>query len=158
MKRTLLVYAALFLSLYTGIDASEVFHVPIPDGGEIVSAEKKGMTTVRYDNLSPAEIVDFYNRQFTGMPDIKWNETGNSRDLVIYDWGNRPWHRINVYSEDTGGVTLLSIRKDSWTWIIGTLLIRFIGVFMVLFILMIALLVSGSIFALKKTETPSTTV
>ena len=141
-KRALIVCAAALLLPYTGSAASEIFNAPLPDGGETISAGKKGSATVRYDNRSPAEIADFYNRQFAGMPDIKWNETGNSREVVIYDWGNRPWHRIYVYSRGMGEETLLTIRKDSWTWIIGTLIIRFVGVFIVLFILMISLLVS----------------
>ncbi len=46
----------------------------------------------------------------------------------------------------------VTVVQDSWTWIIGTLVIRFIGVLIVLSILMIALYISGTIFkiALKK--------
>lgn len=154
---SIVLYTVALLLPYTGSAASEIFDAPLPDGGELISAGKTGMVTVRYDNLSPAEIADFYNRHLTGMSDIKWNETEGSREVVIYDWGNRPWHRINVYSSGTGKETLLTIRKDSWTWIIGTLIIRFVGVFVVLFILMIALLVSGSIFSFKKTQTENKT-
>jgi len=37
--------------------------------------------------------------------------------------------------------------KDNWTWIMGTLLLRFIGVFIVLLVLFLALSVSGAIIS-----------
>ncbi len=39
------------------------------------------------------------------------------------------------------------IMKDSWTWIIGTLVLRYIGVFIVLIVLLIGMTVSGAIIS-----------
>jgi len=35
--------------------------------------------------------------------------------------------------------------KDNWTWIIGTLILRYIGVFVVLMIVLLGMVVSGKI-------------
>jgi Na+-transporting methylmalonyl-CoA/oxaloacetate decarboxylase gamma subunit len=37
--------------------------------------------------------------------------------------------------------------KDNWTWIIGTLILRFVGVFVVLLFLLIGMYVSGWIIS-----------
>jgi hypothetical protein len=37
--------------------------------------------------------------------------------------------------------------KDNWTWIIGTLILRYIGVFVVLIVLLIGMSVSGAIIS-----------
>jgi Na+-transporting methylmalonyl-CoA/oxaloacetate decarboxylase gamma subunit len=44
--------------------------------------------------------------------------------------------------------------KDNWTWIIGTLVLRFIGVFVVLLFLRVGMYISGTIISrtVKKLE------
>jgi len=37
--------------------------------------------------------------------------------------------------------------KDRWTWIIGTLVLRYIGVFVVLLFLLLGMIVSGAIIS-----------
>jgi len=37
--------------------------------------------------------------------------------------------------------------KDNWTWIIGTLVLRYIGVFMVLLFLFLGMTISGAIIS-----------
>ena len=37
--------------------------------------------------------------------------------------------------------------KDNWTWIIGTLVLRYIGVFVVLLVLLIGMSISGAIIS-----------
>jgi Na+-transporting methylmalonyl-CoA/oxaloacetate decarboxylase gamma subunit len=51
-------------------------------------------------------------------------------------------------------MTTIVISKDNWTWIIGTLILRFFGVFMVLIVLLGAMSVSGAIISrtLKRVE------
>jgi len=72
--------------------------------------------------------------------------------VILYDWGSREWHKIAIRRCDSGPCTLVTIRKDSWTWIIGTLIIRFVGVFVVLVVIMIMLIVSGRIFSSADTK------
>ena len=54
----------------------------------------------------------------------------------------------------SGKGTTVTIVKDNWTWIIGTLVLRYIGVFVVLMVLFLGLLISGRIISgvVKKTE------
>jgi hypothetical protein len=42
-------------------------------------------------------------------------------------------------------MTSVVIMKDNWTWIIGTLILRYIGVFVVLLILYLGMSISGRI-------------
>lgn len=37
--------------------------------------------------------------------------------------------------------------KDNWTWIIGTLVLRYIGVFIVLIVLLFGMTISGAIIS-----------
>lgn len=66
--------------------------------------------------------------------------------MYMEDHLNRPWHSITILKGDNGVTTVVTI-KDNWTWIIGTLVIRFVGVFVVLFVLYVALSFSGAIIS-----------
>jgi hypothetical protein len=43
--------------------------------------------------------------------------------------------------------TEIVLMKDNWTWIMGTLTLRFFGVFAVLMVLYVVLLISGAIIS-----------
>ena len=43
--------------------------------------------------------------------------------------------------------TTVTIAKDSWTWIIGTLILRYVGVFVVLMVLFLGMNLSGNIIS-----------
>ncbi len=57
-----------------------------------------------------------------------------------------PWHSITISKGGKDGTDVVIV-KDNWTWIIGTLVLRYIGVFMVLMILFIGMSVSGKIIS-----------
>ncbi len=153
MKKTLLLFVLVTLTVFTQLNASDNFQAPLPDGGKSISADNPTTVTFLFEKLPFQTVTEFYKGELENVTDIKWHELENKGQVVVYDWGNREWHRINITDKGDGKGVLVSIRKDSWTWIIGTLVIRFIGVFIVLIILMIALYISGSIFSKSKVKT-----
>ena len=109
----------------------------------------QGTTTQKTDDrlemstdLSHDEVVAFYKEALKDLEDIKFRDWKDA--TYIEDDGNRPWHSITVSKE---GKTEIIIVKDNWTWIIGTLILRYIGVFMVLMVLLIGMSLSGKIIS-----------
>ena len=94
--------------------------------------------------LSHDEVVSFYRGALKDFENIKFREWKNA--TYIEDDGKMPWHSITI-SKGGKDSTDVVIVKDSWTWIIGTLVLRYIGVFMVLMILFIGMSVSGKIIS-----------
>lgn len=87
------------------------------------------------------KVVDFYRKAFEGQKDIKfWDRVD---ETYVEDHSNRPWHSVTITKLDKRSTSVV-ILKDNWTWAIGTLVIRFIGVFAVLSILYLALSISGT--------------
>jgi len=111
----------------------------------------QGTTTQKTDDrlemktgLSHDEVIAFYREALKDFQDIKFRDWKDS--TYIEDDGRMPWHSITVSKGgDTG--TEIIIVKDNWTWIIGTLILRYIGVFMVLMVLLIGMSVSGRIIS-----------
>lgn len=94
--------------------------------------------------LSHDEVIAFYREALKDFQDIKFR---NWKDATyIEDDGRMPWHSITV-SKGGETETEITIVKDNWTWIIGTLVLRYIGVFMVLMVLLIGMSVSGRIIS-----------
>jgi len=111
-------------------------------------------TEDRLDMLSPMthdQALAFYKEKLEGMKDIKIRNW--KTQSYIEDDSNRPWHSITIDKEFTEG-TKISIVRDNWTWIIGTLILRYIGVFVVLLLLLVGMTVSGKIISstVKKAE------
>ena len=94
--------------------------------------------------LSHDEVVAFYEKALKNFENIKFRNWKNA--TYIEDDGKMPWHSITVSKGGDRG-TKITIVKDNWTWIIGTLILRYIGVFMVLMILLICMFVSGQIIS-----------
>jgi len=92
--------------------------------------------------LSHDEVVAFYREALKDFQDIKFRDWKDA--TYIEDDGKMPWHSITV---SKGGNTEIIIVKDNWTWIIGTLILRYIGVFMVLMVLLIGMSLSGRIIS-----------
>lgn len=95
-------------------------------------------------SLSHDEVLLFYREQLKGLSNIKFRDWKNA--TYIEDDGARPWHSITISKNDKDGATIVIV-EDSWTWIIGTLILRYIGVFVVLMILLLGMLVSGKIIS-----------
>jgi hypothetical protein len=142
MKK-LTIFFLLLLCLYPFSTGAEDFlGAPvISEGQEIVKTdarlELKSM-------LSHDQVVSFYREALKGFKDIKFREWEDS--TYIEDDGNLKWHSITISKGDEKGTTV-SIVKDNWTWIIGTLILRYIGVFVVLMILFLGMSVSGRIIS-----------
>ena len=88
------------------------------------------------------EVLTFYKTTLQNEQDIKfWDKAEGTR---IEEYGTRPWHSITIKraGQRESNVVVL---KDNWTWILGTLLIRFFGVFGILIALYITLSIAGAI-------------
>jgi hypothetical protein len=94
--------------------------------------------------LSHDEVISFYREALKDFQNIKFREWKDA--TYIEDDGKMPWHSITVAKGGENG-TEITIVKDNWTWIIGTLVLRYIGVFIVLMLLLIGMSVSGKIIS-----------
>jgi hypothetical protein len=113
----------------------------VPDGKEIQKTEKRLQIVAP---LSHDEVLGFYRQSLKDYKDIKFRDWKD--DTYIEDDGNRPWHSITISKRYKDGTTVI-IMKDSWTWIIGTLVLRYIGVFVVLLFLLLGMSLSGAIIS-----------
>ena len=154
MKKLIYVVFVIVL-LNPGIifGAEDFLEAPvIPDGTEI---KKTGARLELKIALSHDEVLSFYKEALKGFENIKFREWKDA--TYIEDDGNRPWHSITI-SKGEQKETHIIIVKDNWTWIIGTLLLRYIGVFVVLMVLFLGMSVSGKIISrsMKKIEEKKT--
>ena len=122
--------------------AEDFLGAPVMPGGKVVSQTDDRLEktyVVSYD-----AAVKFYQEALKGEKDIKVRDRGGQ--TLIEDHSNRPWHSVTITkaAEDRTDIVLL---KDNWTWILGTLTLRFFGVFVVLVVLYIALSISGAIIS-----------
>jgi len=140
MRNIFFIAIFLFLSLPNISKAEDFLGAPVIDQGQIVKRTdaRLEMTTV----LSHDETVEFYKEALKGQSDIKFRDW--KKATYIEDDGKLPWHSITINKEGIHG-TYITIVKDNWTWILGTLILRFIGVFIVLLFLYIGMVLSGNI-------------
>ena len=134
MKKRILLFTLFLLSLSPEAKAEEFLGLPVLPGGRTVRSTG-ALLEKSYDMAAPAAI-QFYKDSLNGQGDLKLRE--NRQGFVIEDHGRLPWHKV-VILETAQGQTSVQINKDSWTWILGTLFIRFIGVFVVLMVLYFAM-------------------
>ena len=149
MKRsTIIIMVIIFLFPYAS-KANEFLGVPLIDKGEIIEKTKNRLEMMT--NLTHDQILAFYKEKLKALPDIKFRDW---KDVTyIEDDGKLAWHSITI-SKAGSPKTDITIIKDNWTWIIGTLIIRYVGVFMVLLVLLLALSLSGKVIShyFKKKE------
>ncbi len=122
--------------------AKDFLGAPVMPGGKVVSQTDERLEKT-YD-VSYDAAVKFYQEALKGEKDIKVRDRGTQ--TLIEDHSNRPWHSVTV-TKVTEGRTDIVLLKDNWTWILGTLILRFFGVFVVLVVLYIALSISGAIIS-----------
>ena len=150
MKKYLPLLLTFFLLLPAPVTAEDFLGAPVMPGGKILKE-----TDSRLEMSIPQthdQVLDYYKNALKKFQNIRirnWPES-----TYIEDDGNLPWHSITI-SKQTGNETEITIVKDNWTWIIGTLLLRFIGVFVVLMILFLAMkgygyLISRSVARLEE--------
>jgi hypothetical protein len=123
--------------------AEDFLGLPLMPGGKVL-LKQKGRLEVALP-LSHDQIVAFYKEALKDEKDIRYRDWKDS--TYIEDDGNRPWHSITISKEPQQGMTNVVIVKDNWTWILGTLILRFIGVFAVLVILFGGMSLSGAIIS-----------
>lgn len=129
MKRLIMVSLMSFLTIAAPALAGDFLSAPIPSGGQTLRSEQS-LLEVRY-RLPQEEIIHFYKDALKDQEDLVFKNRGES--LEIEDHGKRAWHKIVIGARENGELAV-TISKDSWTWIMGTLAIRFVGVFVVLLI------------------------
>ena len=131
------------------VSADEFLGAPVIAGGKVIT--KTDCRLELKTGLSHDEVFAFYKEAFKELKDIKFRDWKDS--TYIEDDSNRNWHSITISKNDKDGAGVIII-KDNWTWIIGTLILRYIGVFMVIIILFVGMLISGKIVSgsIKKLE------
>ena len=107
--------------------------------------------------LSHDRVLAFYRAALKKHKDIKFRDWKDA--TYIEDDGKLRWHSITI-SKGEKAETQIVIAKDNWTWIVGTLILRFIAVFIVLLVLYVGMEVSGKIMsnAAKKAPEVSSSV
>ena len=117
-------------------------------GAPVITSGKTILKTEsRLEMVSPfthEDALRFYEKALQKHKDIKFRDWEDA--TYIEDDGNLPWHSITISKEDKDGAGIVIV-KDNWTWIIGTLVLRYIGVFMVLLFLFLGMTISGFIIS-----------
>ena len=140
MKDFILMLTIVFIALSneTGF-AEDYLGVPlIPQRKEIKKDEARLEITT---DCSHDVALNFYKEVLKQYPNIKYREWKNA--TYIEDDGALEWHSITISKKENP--TSIVIVKDTWTWIFGTLLLRYIAVFVVLGIIFIGMTLSGKI-------------
>ncbi|HIJ36391.1 MAG TPA: hypothetical protein HPP59_03830 [Deltaproteobacteria bacterium] len=142
MKKFASICVSLMLLFPVFVSADDFLGAPvIPEGKEL------NKTDVRLEVIIPLsheEVVSYYREALKDFTDIKFRNWPDA--TYIEDDGNMPWHSITISKDEKDG-THVTIVKDNWTWIIGTLVLRYIGVFVVLMLLFAGMTVSGKIIS-----------
>jgi hypothetical protein len=138
--KAVLLSVFLFLLDPAMTPAEEFLGAPVVPGAETV---RKTSSRLEYQTpMSHDETLSFYETALRDLPDIKiraWKDA-----TYIEDDGRLTWHSVTISKEGTRKTTVVIV-KDNWTWILGTLVLRYIGVFVVLLVLFLGMSLSGSI-------------
>jgi len=143
-KSCITVLCFVILFLLGGLSGAEDFlGAPVIPGGKVTLKTKSRLEM--FSPLSHDEAVTFYEKALKGVEDIKFRRW--SDQTYIEDDGALKWHSITIAKEKTPQGTEIVIVKDNWTWIIGTLILRFVGVFVVLLVLFLFMSLSGRLIS-----------
>jgi hypothetical protein len=142
MKRLLLCICISILTMPVSLYAEDFLGAPIIPGAETIQKTEKRLELKT--PLSHDEIVAFYREALKKHKDIKFRDWKDA--TYVEDDGKLAWHSITISKQTKEGGTIVIV-KDNWTWIMGTLILRFIGVFVVLLFLMVGMYIAGSIIS-----------
>ncbi|MCJ7594748.1 MAG: hypothetical protein MUO52_08280 [Desulfobacterales bacterium] len=148
----LVIYVCYFVVFCSSFSMAEDFlGVPIMPDGKVLLKTKSRLEMA--SPMSHDEVKGFYEEALKNQKDIKFRNWADA--TYIEDDSNRKWHSITISKKPDQGMTSIVIMKDNWTWIIGTLVLRFIGVFVVLLCLFGGMSIAGSIISrsVKRLET-----
>jgi len=143
MKALSVIFLLLFLMVPCATVADDFLGAPVIKQGRIDL--KTDARLVMNVSLSHDEALAFYKDALKDQKDIKFRDWKDS--TYIEDDGSRQWHSITISKGDGKAGATVTIVKDNWTWIIGTLILRYVGVFVVLMILFLGMSVSGKIIS-----------
>jgi len=129
MKKRIMVSMLSFLAIAAPVLAGDFLGAPVRSEGHTLRNDES-LLEVRYD-VPQKEMIQFYRDALKGQTDLIFRD--RTWGLEIEDHGKRAWHKIQIGTSE-GGDGSVTITRDSWTWIMGTLAIRFVGVFVVLLI------------------------
>lgn len=141
MKKAVL-FVLLLILIPVCANAEKFLGAPVIPEGK-VTQKLEDRLELKTD-LSHDEVLSYYREALTGYENIKFRDWKDA--TYIEDDGNMEWHSITISKKDKAGASVIIV-QDSWTWIIGTLILRYIGVFMVLLILFLAMNFSGKIIS-----------
>jgi hypothetical protein len=142
MKKILLPIFIFFLTIPAPLWAEDFLGAPLIPEGETI--QKTDTRLEMKSHLSHDEIIEFYRQALKKHKDIKFRDWKDA--TYIEDDGKLAWHSITISKQAKDGANIVIV-KDNWTWIIGTLVLRFIGVFVVLLFLMVGMYISGTIIS-----------
>lgn len=153
MKNIVFALAVLFFVFPAYTNAEDFLGVPVIPEGKVI--QKTDSRLEMRAEISHDEVLMFYKEALKEAQDIKIREWEDA--TYIEDDGRLAWHSITI-SKGGKRETNVVIAKDNWTWIIGTLVLRYIGVFAVLLVLFLGMSVSGKIISssIKKAEARKT--
>jgi hypothetical protein len=122
--------------------AEDFLGAPLIPGGKTI---KKTDSRLEFNaGLTHHEALAFYKKALKEFKDIKFRDWKHA--TYIEDDGKMKWHSITISKEDNKDAIVVIV-KDNWTWIIGTLILRYIGVFVVLLLLLLGISLSGAIIS-----------
>lgn len=113
--------------------------------GEIEVVEQDAERVEYLSKYTHKEILDYYKKFTAEYEHIKFRDWPDA--TYIEDDGALMWHSITIFKEQVNNATTVVVMKDNWSWIIGTLVLRYIGVFAVLITLLIGMSISGAIIS-----------
>ena len=138
--KTVLLFVILLLVQPSISDAANFLGAPVIPGAQAV--QKSDHRLEYKTGLSHDKALSYYEEALQDLPDIKIRDWKDA--TYIEDDGRLAWHSVTI-SKGGAGETTVVIMKDNWTWIMGTLVLRYIGVFVVLLVLFLGISVSGQI-------------
>lgn len=134
MRKLIALVTLLLLLTAASAWAKEYLGLPLFDPG--VAGKVDEMEFEATYPVAPEKVLEFYKKALEGEQDVRFREFGGN--LLVEDFGARPWNKILIAKGDPAQAKV-TITKDSWTWIIGMLSLRFMGVFTVLLVLFLAM-------------------
>jgi hypothetical protein len=149
MKNRMFLFLIFLLIFPMPSNAEDFLGAPVIPTAKTIQKTKTRLE-LKTDS-SHDEILKFYKEALKDYPHIKFRDWKDY--TYIEDDGNLLWHSITISKDDKTGTSVVIVR-DNWTWIVGTLLLRFAGVFVVLFIIFAAMTLSGWIISgwVRRTE------
>jgi hypothetical protein len=137
----LVVFALQSLARPLPAGGADFLGAPLPEGGRMIVETGRRTQAVYQESLQA--VSDFYRRSFKDKDaDLKFKEKPGR--LRIEDFGNQRWHAI-VIEEQADHSVSVTVTKDSWGWLLTTLALRFLGVFVVLMVLLIAVSAAAAV-------------